>query len=135
MNLQNLIEIVSIVSGVSEHDIRGRERYRKFIIPRYVFNYVARDILGITYMEIAKYMNNDHSTIIYSVNKVKTLIEVKDEIILPTLEKVVNEVTKLMGQPVKVTFVFDSYNEVNTAVIDICKRYKAKVDNINIKCL
>lgn len=134
MNLKSLVEIVSEVSGVGEDCIRGRERYRKFIIPRYVFNYVAREILGATYMEIARFMDNDHSTIIYSVNKVKTLIEIEDEIILPTLREVIERVTKMMGQPVRVTFVFESYSEVNGAVIDICSRYKAKLDNFNIKC-
>jgi len=134
MNLKTLVNIVSEVSGVSEVDIRGRERYRKFIIPRYVFNYVAREILGITYMEIARFMQNDHSTIIYSIKKVKILIEIEDEMILNVLNVVIERVTKLMGQPVRVTFVFDNYTEVNQAVVDICSRYKAKLDNFNIKC-
>lgn len=134
MNLKTLVNIVSEVSGVSEVDIRGRERYRKFIIPRYVFNYVAREILGITYMEIARFMQNDHSTIIYSIKKVKILIEIEDEMILNVLNVVIERVTKLMGQPVRVTFVFDNYAEVNQAVVEICSRYKAKLDNFNIKC-
>lgn len=134
MNLKTLVNIVSEVSGVSEVDIRGRERYRKFIIPRYVFNYVAREILGITYMEIARFMQNDHSTIIYSIKKVKILIEIEDEMILKVLNVVIERVTKLMGQPVRVTFVFDNYAEVNQAVVEICSRYKAKLDNFNIKC-
>lgn len=135
MNLKSLVEIVEKVSGVAEVDIRGKERYRKFIIPRYVFNYVAREMLGVTYMDIAKFMDNDHSTIIYSVEKVKTLIEIDDPIIKPILLEVVKKVEQVFGQPVKVTFIFGSYSEVNSAVIDICNRYKAKVDNINTKCL
>ena len=135
MNLTTLINIVSAVSGVETKDICGKERYRKYVIPRYIFTYVAKKRYGHTFMDIAKVLNSHHSTCIYSVNKVSDLIHINDEYIMPIYLAVIDAIEKVSTEPVKVIVEFDNTEDVNLAIIDIVHRYGCKAYKMHTHCL
>ena len=126
MNLTTLVDIISSVSGVEKKDILGKERYRKFVIPRYIFGYIAKRRYGYTYEQIGEVLGSHHSTVIYSVNKVADLIDIQDEYLVPIYKGVLDAINKVSCEPVKVIVEFDNFEDVNEAIIDMVHRYGVK---------
>lgn len=126
MNLTTLVDIIASVSGVEKKNILGKERYRKFVIPRYIFSYVAKRRYGYTYEQIGEVLGTHHSTVIYSVNKVKDLLDIQDEYIVPIYNSVVEAIERISQEPIKVIVEFDNSEDVNLAIIDLVQRYGCK---------
>lgn len=126
MNLTTLVDIIASVSGVEKKNILGKERYRKFVIPRYIFSYVAKRRYGYTFEEIGDALGTHHSTVIYSVNKVKDLLDIQDEYIVPIYNSVVEAIERISQEPIKVIVEFDNSEDVNLAIIDLVQRYGCK---------
>lgn len=126
MNLNTLLDIVASVSGVEKKNIVGKERYRKFVIPRYIFSYLAKRRYGYTYEQIGEALDSHHSTVIYSVNKVADLIDIQDEYLVPIYKAVLEGINKVSCEPVKVVVEFDNFEDVNDAIIDMTIRYGVK---------
>ena len=58
--------------GVSTDDIRSTRRNQEIVTPRHVFMYLCRQIIDMTYEDIAKFlMKKDHTTVIHGYRKVK----------------------------------------------------------------
>jgi chromosomal replication initiation ATPase DnaA len=126
MNLTTLVDIIASVSGVEKKNILGKERYRKFVIPRYIFSYVAKRRYGYTFEEIGEALGTHHSTVIYSVSKVKDLLDIEDEYIVPIYKGVVEAIEKISQEPIKVIVEFDNCEDVNLAIVDLVQRYGCK---------
>lgn len=134
MNLTTLVDIIATVSGVEKKNIIGKERYRKFVIPRYIFTYIAKRRYGYTFEEIGEVIDSHHSTVIYSVNKVNDLLEINDEFIIPIYNAVIDAIEKVSAEPVKVIVEFDNTEDVNNAIIDIVHRYGVKAYKMHNEC-
>lgn len=74
----NLIEIISKATCVEENNIISKSRKREFIISRQIYAYFLRKS-GYTLYQIGAKINKDHATAIYSINRIKELISVKDK--------------------------------------------------------
>lgn len=134
MNLQTLVDIIGTVSGVEKKHIIGKERYRKYVIPRYIFTYIAKRRYGYTFEEIGEVIDSHHSTVIYSVNKVNDLLEIEDEFIIPMYKAVIEAIEKVSAEPIKVIVEFDNSEDVNNAIIDIVHRYGVKAYKMHNDC-
>ena len=64
-----------MVYGVTLDDLKSLSRKRKFVIPRQVLFYIFREVLKYSLHDCAKLINRDHSTVVYSVNLVRDLME------------------------------------------------------------
>lgn len=134
MNLQTLVDIIASVSGVEKKNIIGKERYRKYVIPRYIFTYIAKKRYGYTFEEIGEVIDSHHSTVIYSVNKVNDLLDIQDDFIIPIYNAVIQAIEKVSAEPVKVVVEFDNTEDVNNAIIDIVHRYGVKAYKMHNEC-
>lgn len=64
--LQQLLKIVSDVTGVPERDILGKRRNEKFVIARILLFAAARKCMTITYYQLVPFFNlTEHSTLCY----------------------------------------------------------------------
>ena len=135
MNLTTLVDIIASVSGIEKKNICGKERYRKYVMPRYIFAFIAKRRYGHTFMDIGKFLNTHHSTCIYSVGKVADLIEINDEYLMPIYLAVLEAIEKVSTEPVKVIVEFDNTQDVNDAIIDIVHRYGCKAYKMHTHCL
>lgn len=134
MNLNTLVDIIATVSGVEKKNIIGKERYRKFVIPRYIFGYIAKRRYGYTFEQIGEVLGTHHSTVIYSVGKVKDLLDINDDYLVPMYNEVVEAIDRISAEPVKVVVEFDNNEDVNNAIIDIVHRYGVKAYKMHNQC-
>ena len=130
MNLDQLMDIVASCSGQSKEKIMGKDRYRKLVLPRYVFSYFARVKMKETFMDIAHYLDAHHSTVIYSVDKIASYIEIGDELTIELYNSVKEAVAKYTNEPIRVMLTFDDETMVNQVIMDIVNKYECKVEKL-----
>jgi len=70
----SVIEAVSSVTGVDFDKIVGFSRSRDLIVPRYVAMYILRDRGKLSYPRIGHVFGRDHTTVLYAVNKIASLL-------------------------------------------------------------
>ena len=82
------ISIESIQKLVAEHfklkvaDLKSEKRYRNFVIPRQIAIYLSRELTKASFPEIGeKFGGKDHSTVIYAVKKIRTVMDDKPDIL------------------------------------------------------
>jgi chromosomal replication initiation ATPase DnaA len=130
MNLDQLMDIVASCSGQTKEKIMGKDRYRKLVLPRYIFSYVARTKMKETFMDIAHYLDSHHSTIIYSVDKIASYIEIGDELTVELYNSVKEAVSKYTNEPIRVMLTFDDETMVNQVIMDIVNKYECRVEKL-----
>ena len=130
MNLDQLMDIVASCSGQTKEKIKGKDRYRNLVIPRYIFAYVARNNLKATFMDIARYLNQHHSTMIYSVGKIESYLYIKDELIEPLYLSVMESVKKFSNEPIKILLTFQDESIINDVIMDIVNKYECRVEKL-----
>ena len=67
-----ILNVVCEEFGVSPEDMRSSRRNQEIVTPRHIFMYLCRQIIDMTYEDIAKYlMKKDHTTVIHGYKRVK----------------------------------------------------------------
>jgi hypothetical protein len=85
---QNLLSVISFVSGLPEDAIRSQNRARGLVLCRHAYYYIARKNMGLKLAEIGHFFGSDHTTVIHGINKVKDMINIGDEITCNFIEQV-----------------------------------------------
>jgi hypothetical protein len=85
---ENLLSVISFVSGLPENEIKGQNRARGLVLCRHAYYYIARHNMGLKLAEIGLFFGNDHTTVIHGINKVKDMISIGDEITCQFIEQV-----------------------------------------------
>jgi chromosomal replication initiator protein len=70
MLIHDVIKNVAVHYGVSRAVMIGRSRTKPVVLVRGLAAYIARDVTGRSFQEIAKQLNRDHTTIIYLIRKI-----------------------------------------------------------------
>ena len=79
---ENLLSVISFVSGLSEDEIRGQNRARGLVLCRHAYYFLAREKMNLKLAQIGEVFGSDHTTVIHGIKKVKDMISIKDEITL-----------------------------------------------------
>jgi hypothetical protein len=77
---ENLLNVVSFVSGLPEDEIKGQNRARGLVLCRHVYYYIAREKMGLKLVDIGSVFGSDHTTVIHGIRKVKDMLSIDDEI-------------------------------------------------------
>ncbi|MFA4936194.1 MAG: chromosomal replication initiator protein DnaA [Candidatus Methanoperedens sp.] len=82
------VSIESIQKHVADHfkikvsDLKSEKRLRTFVIPRQIAILISRELTKASYPEIGdKFGGKDHSTVIYAVKKITSVMEAKPDIL------------------------------------------------------
>jgi chromosomal replication initiator protein len=82
------VSIESIQKHVADHfkikvsDLKSEKRLRTFVIPRQIAIYISRELTKASYPEIGeKFGGKDHSTVIYAVKKISSVMQDKPDIL------------------------------------------------------
>ncbi len=67
-----IIEIVSSYYSITKEDIMSNKRKRQFALPRQIVMFLCRQDINLTYQEIGKIFDKDHSTVMHSCSKIET---------------------------------------------------------------
>ena len=77
---ENLLNVVSFVSGLPEDEIKGQNRARGLVLCRHVYYYIAREKMWLKLIDIGSVFGSDHTTVIHGIRKVKDMLSINDEI-------------------------------------------------------
>ncbi len=82
------ISIESIQKHVADHfklkvaDLKSEKRFKTFVLPRQIAIYLSRELTKASYPEIGeKFGGKDHSTVIYAVKKISSIMADKPDIL------------------------------------------------------
>lgn len=91
-NIKKVMQIVSNHYNVTIDDLKGKKRSSNITIPRQIAMYICRIYLEESLPKIAsEFGGKDHTTVMYSVEKIKKEIE-KDENLNYDIQKLVNQI-------------------------------------------
>src|SRR4051812_35973714 len=94
--LEAIIQIVSVYTGVSVDDIKCNKRLREFVWARHAFCYMARIFTVTSLTDIGRFISKDHTTVIHAISRTTDLIQAdeKDAQRLNKLQKIIEETQK-----------------------------------------
>ncbi len=81
---EKILSYISQKYNIPEEDIRSKKRSKDVAFARHLTVYLARKMLDMSYPEIAKFLNRDHSTVMSSVvnieNEIKRSLEFENTV-------------------------------------------------------
>ena len=87
-----LLEIISEVSEITQKDITGKVRSRKFMIPRQLLCYYLRKKYRYKLVDIAAIFNGHHSSIIHSIKQIDSMIFINDHETINLIQLIDNKI-------------------------------------------
>lgn len=88
LTCQNLLSVISFVSGQPEDAIMSQNRSRGLVLCRHAYYFIARNKMGLKLVDIGALFGSDHTTVIHGINKIKDMISIKDEITCEFIDQV-----------------------------------------------
>ncbi len=75
ITVDEIIKVVASKFNIKVSDIKSQKKNKNLILPRQIVMYVARQLTDLSFPDIGnKVGGRDHSTVIYSTNKVKKIV-------------------------------------------------------------
>ena len=124
---ENLLSVISFVSGLPEDEIRGQNRARGLVLCRHAYYFLAREKMGLKLAQIGEVFGSDHTTVIHGIKKVKDMISIKDEITL----NFINNINSCIKEKylIPTILMVSIPNELNSdQVIDKIKELGCSID-------
>lgn len=97
---EGVVDITTIQKVVSNHfkislsDLKSKRKQKNIVFPRQVCMYLARNLTKMSFPEIAaRFGGKDHSTVIYSVNKIKSSL-VLDKQLKNSIDTLISKLTQ-----------------------------------------
>jgi chromosomal replication initiation ATPase DnaA len=128
--LDLILETCALVCDTTVEKIKGKERYRKTVVARQIFCYIARKYFSYGFVEIAKWINKDHSTIIHSTNLVDKMLSLNDPIISIPFSDILETLKQRMKVEIKVSIIVNDIIDPNIILHDIRDRYNCIITHI-----
>ena len=88
LTCQNLLSVISFVSGQPEDAIMSQNRSRGLVLCRHAYYFIARNKMGLKLVDIGALFGSDHTTVIHGINKITDMIHIKDEITCEFIDQV-----------------------------------------------
>ncbi len=79
LTIDEVIAEVSRTFGVSKEDIFSKRKTQEIVYARQVSMYIIREISQMKYKEIGRLFGKDHSTVLYTIDKVKKKLEQNEQ--------------------------------------------------------
>jgi len=76
---EQLLEIVSQVTGISQSDIISSSRNRSVCLAKQLYAHFLRHKFNLLLKQISMIMKNDHTTVIHSIRVIENMIWIKDD--------------------------------------------------------
>ena len=85
---ENLLSVISFVSGLPEDAIRSQNRGRGLVLCRHAYYFLARQNMGLKLVDIGSLFGADHTTVIHGITKVRDMLSIGDEITKQFIDQV-----------------------------------------------
>jgi chromosomal replication initiator protein len=80
LNSKDIIQHICNQYNVSEEDLKSSARSQSITQPRQIAIYLIRELLNLSYEEIAEIFNKKHPTILYGYEQIKEKIKLNNEL-------------------------------------------------------
>jgi hypothetical protein len=127
---ENLLSVISFVSGLSEDAIRSQNRARGLVLCRHAYYFIARQNMGLKLAEIGEVFGADHTTVIHGVQKVKDMLSIGDEITSQFIDQVNLCIAEKYLIPTRLIISIPCKIE-SDEVIDYLKDIGCEIEKIN----
>jgi hypothetical protein len=127
---ENLLSVISFVSGLPEDAIRSQNRARGLVLCRHAYYFIARQNMGLKLAEIGEVFGADHTTVIHGVQKVKDMLSIGDEITSQFIDQVNLCIAEKYLIPTRLIISIPSEIE-SDEVIDYLKGIGCEIEKIN----
>jgi hypothetical protein len=127
---ENLLSVISFVSGLPEDAIRSQNRARGLVLCRHAYYFIARQNMGLKLAEIGEVFGADHTTVIHGVQKVKDMLSIEDEITSQFIDQVNLCIAQKYLIPTRLIISIPSEIE-SDEVIDYLKGIGCEIEKIN----
>jgi hypothetical protein len=81
MNYEIIKQVEQIVCeslSITSHQLHNKTRLKEFVFARHLFAYIMRKHYNFTFIEIAKYLNKHHATVMHSVKDTQNFVAIND---------------------------------------------------------
>lgn len=76
ISIKNIMEVVAENYQITVADLKGKKRDKKFVIPRHIALYIAKELTEYTFSDLGnEFGGRDHSSIMHACEKIKELIK------------------------------------------------------------
>ena len=127
---ENLLSVISFVSGLPEDAIRSQNRARGLVLCRHAYYFIARQNMGLKLAEIGEVFGADHTTVIHGVQKVKDMLSIGDEITSQFIDQVNLCIAEKYLIPTRLIISIPCKIE-SDEVIDYLKDIGCEIEKIN----
>lgn len=131
LTCQNLLSVISFVSGQHENEILGTSRARGLVLCRHVYYHIAREKMGLKLAQIGLFFKRDHTTIIHGLNKVADMISIGDEITCQFIEQVNNLIREKYLIPTRIMVTIPHDAEIDK-VFKYLELQGCEIDRISL---
>lgn len=131
LTCQNLLSVISFVSGQPENEILGTSRASKLVLCRHVYYHIAREKMGLKLAQIGSFFNRDHTTVIHGLNKVKDMVSISDEITCQFIEQVNNLIREKYLIPTRIMVTIPHDAEIDK-VFSFLESQGCEIDRISL---
>ncbi|MBN2178782.1 MAG: chromosomal replication initiator protein DnaA [Deltaproteobacteria bacterium] len=81
ITVDEIIKVVALKFNMKVSDIKSQKKNKNLILPRQIVMYISRQLTDLSFPDIgSKVGGRDHSTVIYSTNKVKKIVNTDIEV-------------------------------------------------------
>jgi len=91
----NIINLVSIASGITNRQILGKDRYAPVALARHVAMYMVKTVCDLTLTATGKLFNRDHTTVISSIKHINDMLATDPDKCIDLIEYVNNNIKRL----------------------------------------
>lgn len=77
----SIIQFICNYFQVERSELEGRSRVRRLAVPRSLCMFFLRKRTGMTYSEIGRIFDRDHTSVIHAINTIEDLVDSKDKIL------------------------------------------------------
>lgn len=85
---QQLLSIVSQLTGIPEEDILSKTRKRNVTNAKQLYAYFLRNRFHLKLKQISGIMNNDHTSVLHCLKVIENMKFIKDEAVLKYIEDI-----------------------------------------------
>lgn len=131
LTCQNLLSVISFISGQPEDAITGNSRARGLVLCRHVYYHIAREKMGLKLAQIGSFFNRDHTTIIHGLNKVADMISIKDDITCNFIDQVNNCIREKYLIPTRIMVTIPHDAEIEN-ILHYLENNGCEIDRISL---
>jgi len=87
IDINSIYEKIKRVFFLNDKQMKSSHGHQEIYIPRQLFCYFAYHNCNVSFNQIGKYINKDHSTVSYSFSLIKNMLKIKNPLYMQYIKR------------------------------------------------